>query len=226
MPHSKAPGSIREKKGQMGQSVAQAPRFEPEFDGSLSAWAFTVALKQAWRTRPDYDVDDLMGEARFMFWKIRETYKDRVENQKHFATLFRTAFINRIHRLAELRSKNRSVPASVLSPRHDLFDGIRAKDDGVAEAELNLLIASAPPEIKQLLRAYFPAGEDGEDATARLEVIASRSPVVNGDRIIRPVERENLNNTLCRVSGQDPRKVDMVGRVRRWLGVEAPMAVA
>lgn len=89
--------------GRMVKRVVARPRLSPKFEGPLEWWTINHIKQNLFRTAPYYDFEDLMAEARYVFVKCRRAYPN-VRTPAHFATLYRTAFTNQVHKIAAKRT--------------------------------------------------------------------------------------------------------------------------
>lgn len=153
--------------------------YVPTWEGLIEGWITNFIAKNAWRTAPEYEADDLKQEAFLAFAKCRDRY--HVRDRAHFFSLFRRTFTNRITDLAERRtrrSKFHEAAAGSDGDTQDLLAMRPAAENTLSEAQLNELIDAAPdPELRQLLRVSLngelprSAATDGVRET-RLQILA------------------------------------------------------
>jgi len=100
------------------------------------------------------DVDDLMGEARYVFVKCFRKYWDDEKpiSPEHFAGLFRTSFTNAVHKIALKRSvKHIARNATDVRRRENWMERRQGRFYGFGE--VNLDMSSAPPHLQNIV--YF-----------------------------------------------------------------------
>jgi hypothetical protein len=181
--------------------------FTPEWEGPIRNYAVSTARRQLWKVEtPDFDLDDLMQEARICFWRCCQAYP-QVTEPKHFFALFRSAFQNKIINLAAGRTrKHRDKAVSEVDPDHDLAAMVPG-GEGIDEAYVQLMLEDAPARLARLVAL-----------TAKATVKPRRLRVKHG----RLRRWETDNEFACRVAKQDPTRVDMIKMVRDWLNGEQP----
>lgn len=194
-------------------------RITPIFTGSLQAWAFNYSRQNLWRVRPDLDMDDLMAEAALAFWRCVKAYilveeNKQAKNTKHFASLFHTAFANRVHRLAFKRSHRVMTLSSNNAEGEDLSD-LRPTPADFADAEINLMLADAPAPVKKLVNLLVLHGES-EQALIRLEHLAGKISVAGGHLNV-PDKKESQNERLCRLVDENPQRINLAQMVLNWI---------
>lgn len=181
-------------------------------DEGACAWLVTVCADHFWRVPHWYEFDDLLCDGLECWYRVvahYETKPKRVRNRAHLMRLFKTTFLNHIHKLSKQKTRNRVevlvgdvVPDQPYTRHddHDVWDRIsRPRDIG----EYNRVVAEAPEFLKPLLRALLV------DAPAPyLRALYRRRG--NGTR-------ETLNERLCKIAGYDPTEIDLVGELRMFL---------
>lgn len=167
-----------------------------EMDDGARGWLFRTARDQFWRVAVWYDLDDLVQDGYFTYYRVQKFYPDVVD-RPHIMRLFQISYMNHIHTLAKLarRTNATEVPAAEVDP----FILETITEDELAT--LYTLMAQAPQAVQAALRLYST-----KDGRRRL-----RSTY----RIRKDGTRETLNERLCRLTGFDPGQVDLVTQMRQ-----------
>lgn len=136
------------------------PRREQYLDRGLKGWIITTAHRHAWRIPYWMDDDDLIQEAFICFTICKTRYAHRIEKRSHFMGLFKRIFLNRIHDLANQRSRIEEsgfgeIAASQIMPPDGSVEATLEWHGGIAEdqGELVSTLHNAPEEIRHLLAA-------------------------------------------------------------------------
>jgi hypothetical protein len=75
----------------------QEQKFTPQWEGSIEGYVINSCRKNLWKfARLHYEMTDLVSEAWLVFHDCLEYYPD-VQNAKHFMSLFKTAWFNRMY---------------------------------------------------------------------------------------------------------------------------------
>lgn len=123
--------------------------WKPQFGGAVEAAARNMVRKNAWRLFPEYDFDEAMGEARFLFARIVKRYP-AVREAPHFQTLYLNSLRNLITDLAEKRTKIHSRRETVTDEDgRQVFDPADPFDDSV-ETEFRMFLEELPPDLRAL----------------------------------------------------------------------------
>jgi DNA-directed RNA polymerase specialized sigma24 family protein len=179
-------------------------------DQGMRGFIHKTAWKEFWRVANWYEVDDLVQDGYLSYYKCVKAYPQLIvedptpDQRRHFMALVRTTFVNHI---TDLSNKSSRVPEQALS-RYSADDGGLAWDEilpaQAEEGSVVTLLASAPAEIKQLVKLL--AG----DSKALLAFKRNKKG--------RKAFRETTNEFYCRLLGFDPKYEDVVGRVRAYFG--------
>jgi len=170
--------------------------YKPEFGDAVLAYAKKYLAKNAWRTRPEFELDDLLQEAYILFVRLVARYE--FENPRHFMSMWKRALHNGVVNLARRRTRRGEVSlefgASIPARRDSLL----------AEIDWNTDVAEAPPLVKQLVSRVLGASGKGRKP--------SRTKLVGGGR-------ETTNAFLCHRAGirYDAR---LRPQFESWLGGE------
>ncbi len=155
-------------------------KYTPKWEGPIELHAYKVALREAWRVKPQLDEDDLMQEFFMIFQRCYEYYP-AVVDEPHFFVLYRNALRNFLINQSKKRTRRRkrNTEMDFTDPNFQPVAGM----DPVADAILKM---DAPPPIKRII-----------------------TQLVQGQHRIRRMRRESINNYLCRVAGVNPRHVNL-----------------
>ena len=178
--------------------------FAPTFDcKSIAGWAYTTSVDMLWRCYPEYELDDLMGEAQLAFVKVLRAYPD-VDNIQHFAALFRRTFLNQITSIANKRSRKVGINITDLASDEESIESLEGAtaDDGLGDSAFKP--NQAPPRVRKLIEAFVSTPEKGGMVPRPLYI-------EKGSRRVK----ESLNEFLCRVAGVE--NLDLVGEVLDWV---------
>lgn len=177
-------------------------------DQGMRGYIHSTAWREFWRVANWYEVDDLIQDGYLCYYKCVKAYPGLMveaptqDQRRHFMALVRTTFVNHITDLANKRTR---VPEQALS-RYSAEDEGPAWDEVLPsqaeEGSAMALLASAPAEIKQLVKLL--AG----DGAALLAFKRNKKG--------RKAFRETTNEFYCRLLGFDPKYEDVVGRVRAY----------
>lgn len=166
--------------------------------------------------QPDYDLDDLMGEARLAFMKCVNSYPD-VYDEKHFAALFRTTFTRQLDTIASKRRFRSGIAFTDLGGeiienwfQQNLEDKTPGPEE---EAEVRLMKLEAPPHIRRLLRSLV-------DGPAETNLTPRKIY-----RMVSYLRRQETDNEfLSRLAKVNPRRHDMAQEILNWVrGEQSPL---
>ncbi len=161
----------------------QRPRlaYTPTWQGAVENWTHKFIRQNKWRCDRINGEEDLLQEAYLTFIKISEKYPNVVE-PANFMSLYKRAVWNQMHDRARYLQRKRVLHAETSEDVSDLFEG--RIGEVTNHGHLNLLLAEAPPELRQALL-----------------VIVNNPETLRDER--RSKHRENLNMRLRRILGLD-----------------------
>lgn len=171
----------------------------PKWDQTASKWTWDQAYKNAWRTRPLLDADDLYNEGYLKWIHILDRYPT-VVCQRHAMGLYMRAFKNHI---TDLAIRRRRFPVLFSdAPDQELNDVMEsfADDGGIPVVDAKLDQAGWSKKVGMLLDEF-------QDSWPTRKV------------------GETMNGFLCRVAGFDPRAVDMAALVP-WAALGAAVGAS
>lgn len=133
-------------------------KFVPHWDGPIEGWTIKFLRKQAWRTMPTYDFDDLYQNAYLIFLRLVDHYPNVVD-EPHFQSLYQTSLYNHVNSLANKRTRKREVLSSGMEKddRDELL-ALMGDDGDLAEAEFKEDLEDAPFRVYKVLQAVERAG--------------------------------------------------------------------
>lgn len=170
----------------------------PLLDKGGYAWLVNTARKNYWRVAAWMEVEDLIQEGQACYVKVRAHYPD--QHPAVTMALFKSSYINRLHDLANRRTRQDSeIPYCLMTEADVAFFENRQIDEF---AELLRIAAEAPPVVGRLLMKLF------------------ENPVPLSQPYARKAHRtrETFNERLCRIVGVDPESHDLHTALLELLG--------
>jgi DNA-directed RNA polymerase specialized sigma24 family protein len=149
--------------------------YEPNWGDAILAYATKYLAKNAWRTSPLYELDDLLQEAYLLFVRLVERYEFVGPN--HFMAMWKRSLHNLIVNAAKFRTRRREQP---------LPENLTRLDRSFREVDWKLLLEDAPPAVRQLVTSI-----EGHSAYGRKP---SHQKLAGG-------VRETTGAFLCRRAG-------------------------
>ncbi len=151
-----------------------------EMDQWAMNWLQARARKEYWRVAAWHDVDDLIQDGVFFYYRVVRHYP-HVTERRHLMGLFQRAFINHIHNLSKHRTRMVEEIVDVPEGYDPLYALEQLHEDG-ADVPFEHLLHEAPPEARMVLELLL------------------RDPSI----LLRPYrrrkrQRETLNARLCRM---------------------------
>lgn len=177
-----------------------------QMDEGARLWLFKTAHKNYWRVAPYYELDDLIQDGFVSYYKTVARYKRRVKNRSHMMRLFQMSYVNHIHDLAKLRTRhNRVIANDLVTGDADPLNALAANcsDDTHQLVVFMAALAKAPTQVKQVLLILTTH-------QGRMELCKPYRGKAN---------RETSNERLCRLTGYDPEKTDLVAAVKNYFAV-------
>jgi len=180
--------------------VRQRIVWRPEWNETFESWTKYFVSSNRWRREPYLDFDDLMQEARELFYKLAEYYP-RIIDPPHFMSIYKRSIQNIYHDHARLRRHF----------MHNLELGLMAEEASTPPEErigevtnpgyMVTLLNELPNELQLVLTTL---------ATGRY-----RLKLKKHGKSIPLRERESLNKKLCRTLGLQT-TTDPVGDLYRF----------
>jgi hypothetical protein len=177
-------------------------------DEGARLWLVKTAKKHFWRVSRWHDLDDLIQEGYFAYQYSIYKYPDANAPQ-HRMALFKKIFMSRLHDMANARTR---AAAEVCEA------DLRGGDDESFDQPLSQF--AAPAELESALPALATAPQYVRDALALFGSDEGLARLRSGYRKKtrgRWTCRETLNERLCRLTGYDPKVVDIVAGIRACL---------
>lgn len=147
-----------------------------EFEGSsYQKWAYRYLSANLWRIQHRIgDLDDCMQEAACEFILCKRDYGDKVENEKHFMSLYKRCLFSHVTNISIKDSRNRATlkkvkdtftpqdQRDVLEERENYYDRSTLQNlvQGPVvrpDAELNIRLNESSPELQEVLKIFFNA---------------------------------------------------------------------
>lgn len=111
----------------------------------IEKWTAARIRENLWRCDRSEDFDDLMQQARILFWKLTTEYPI-VNNSNHFFALYKTSLLRRF--VDKSRKRSRAVPSVSIND----VDGVDDRFGYTLNAgHLQLLLEEMPDELKIIL---------------------------------------------------------------------------
>ncbi len=174
-------------------------------DEGARKWMLKTAHKEHWRIASWYDLEDLIQEGYVCYYKVRERYPDATD-RPHIMCLFQRTFTNRLHDLAKRKTRLTEVVMSDFPSSQfidNFWDSLLPVDDEIAT--LYTLINQVTNETKAVLNLLTSeAGRKSLRAVYRVKLGG---------------HRETFNERLCRLTGYDATKTDMITTTRSMLSM-------
>ena len=182
--------------------------FKPEFKGPIEGYVVNGMRANFFRIERTHTREEYMQEAYLVFLRVKSKYEGKVEEPKHFMSLFKRAWANELNDLANKATQERMFVAMPTTYDEDGQRGneIEPVGDLDNDGALATLIRQAPKEVAQVLNLFLVAPQEVLD-------LALQS--------WREKDRRCSNGRsaqICRLLGMDPR-VDVMGRVEEYFSV-------
>jgi hypothetical protein len=163
-------------------------------DQSGTVWLINHAKENLWKVHRWMDLDDLIHDGYLCFALVVKKYP-KIKSVAHRFSLFKSTFENYIKNVARAKRYRRG------EFNFSMFD-----DEAVAQIE-----NTTPCEYAELLKWFSEA--DGL-AKLALSAIMNHPKEFRRKRRKRKGKPESLNDLLCRLTGQDPKTVDLHGALK------------
>lgn len=181
-------------------------------DEGARLWLAKTARRNYWRVSRWYDLEDLIQEGYVAYSKTLRKYPG-VTHAPHRMALFKRVFLNRLHDMANKRTRD----AEEICMSEMLADDASGLPRKVVEF-------AAESSIEEALQVFASAPQYVKDAVALFTREADLVRLRSDYRKVRRGRwlcRETLNERLCRLTGYDPAQVDIVGGIRACLAGES-----
>jgi len=168
--------------------------WRPEWSTPIEKWTAYQISKNLWRFDRMDGPDDLMQQARILFWELGQKYPT-VEDPRHFFALYKTSLLRRF--IDKARTRQRSAIDHLVNA-----EDLTIEEEGVPSnaGHLSLILQEMPDELKTVLHAL---------TSGRVRRRLDRPPVTSTR------QRENHNMRLKRrfsLTLDDP-----VGELKNYL---------
>lgn len=188
------------------------------FDQGLQGWLVDYARKNHWKVQAWIGLDDLIQEGMVAYCICKMRYAERVENKKHFMSLFKRIFSGMIIDMAKRRTNLADLGLAEVCisqiTRPEAADqdqyALELLGGGVAgDAEMEMTIAKASAEVRALINLI----QSGRLATLDNGRLANGH---FGPKMLRNgMRRETTNEFYNRMLGTEG--VDFEGQLRDLL---------
>ena len=184
-------------------------KFEPVYKGPIEGYVRNFVGRNFWRVCRHREYEDLVQDSHVIFLKLKEEYKDTVDNPQWFMSLFMRSFSNHVTNISILDTRNSvEITESCIFSSTDEDSGISedAFYNLTGETEnagyLKVLLMQAPSEVRTVLSVLLNCPAE------TLELV--QNALTRGKDVAG-------NIALCKMVGQDPKYVDLVEKVRQYL---------
>lgn len=164
-------------------------------DAGARNWMRKTALINYWRVATWISLDDLMQDGELYWAIVRHRYHDK--SIPHLMSLFKRAFLNHLHDLANNRTLQTELPFAAMP---DMVVEEAMDNEPCPFAEMVRLLAEAPAQVNTLISRLMADPTPLRRAYHR-----------QADRI------ETTNERLCAMIGLDPFSVDLHAAMRSSL---------
>jgi hypothetical protein len=147
-----------------------------EWTPQIGRWVTAQIIKNLWRFDRVDGFDDVMQEARLLFFKLQRTYPE-VDQPAHLFSLFKTS-LNRMF-IDKARKRQTAITEQ---PLEECTEGMLPNSPLINGAHLSLILEELPSELKTVLGAL---------TSGRVRLMVDR-------RTKKPRIRENYNQRLKR----------------------------
>lgn len=165
----------------------------PKFEGAIEGYVVNFLSRNFWRVEGYIEREDLMQEARCLFYKLQRRYS-YVDNPAWFMSLFKVAFSNEFHGLSNRRTERMSFEACSIDDVDSIMDWVSNEDN---QGLVFVLVEQAPEEVRAVLSLL---------ASAPMELLEE----VAGAWKAQGRRKVEGNSHLCELLGYDPKETDLV----------------
>lgn len=168
------------------------PVWQPTWTPKIESWTAGKIKENTWRFDALHDFDDVMQEARILFWKLEKMYPI-VNEPSHFFALYKTSLLRSFTDRSRLKQKS-PIDQEVVAEEIALNTESPFQNYGY----LNLLLHEMPDELKTVLGAL---------TSGRIRLKLDRPTIAKR-------HRENHNMRLRRRISMET--IDPVGDLRAY----------
>jgi hypothetical protein len=166
-----------------------------EMDRGARGWMVNTARRSYWRVSSWYEFDDLLQDGLMCWVHINRKYP-AVKDRAHMMRLFQMTFLNQITFIAKRQQSSKlEVPV-------DSFEFIPSVALRPIDVEVAQLIKDGPPCLQRLLETM-----NTDNGRRRLRALRR---FING-------RMESKNECLCRILSLDPKQVNVVEVIKKYL---------
>lgn len=121
--------------------------WRPEWNSKIENWTKYQITKNLWRFDTIDGPDDVMQQARILFWQLGQRYPDVIE-PSHFFALYKTSLLRKFHDKARARQRS-IIDQEVVA--EDVAMGMESSMPNYGH--IKLLLEEMPDELKTVLSA-------------------------------------------------------------------------
>lgn len=136
--------------------------YSPEFVGPFEGFVVNHIARNMWRVSSHMDRDDVLQEARLVFYTLRRRYVEsgEVVDPPHFMALFKTSWLRHFNDLSNTDTARRTNEVPYPQQEGDAGVEWQPLGDRDNDGYLALLIEQAPSEVKSVLNLFLSAPQE------------------------------------------------------------------
>ena len=174
-------------------------------DAGAKGWLLKTIRANFWRVATYYDFEDLVQEGYWIYYKIVARYTE-VKTKSQLMALFKVSFINHLHTLANKRTQAGEILlCDILYEETETWFLEKITPPQPDASLFNHLLLNAPEPVKKVLLLF-----SSESSLKKLR----REYKIN-----RRGHRETFNERLCKLTGQDPKAVDLPEMIKGYFNL-------
>jgi hypothetical protein len=156
--------------------------YSPNFEGPIEGWVVNGMKANYFRVENTHSREEYLQEAYLVFLRVKRKYEGKVEEPKHFMSLFKRAWTNELNDLATKATNARMLVAMPML-RSDDGDELEYEPMGELDNEgfLAVLVRQAPREVSMVLNLFCECPSGAAGAGARL--LARQGPPLQPRRL-------------------------------------------
>jgi len=181
------------------------------FSGPIEGYVKNFLRRNHWKVQHTLDFDDSVSEAKLTYIRlIRRLEKNghKVENAKHFMSLFKTAWGRYFIDLSNKDTKKLEKPFRDFATEDNddwLLNSEWMSGSCINTGYFEIVLAQAPKEVKQVLNLFLNAPKETLELAASSWSSSGRDTTILG------------NAFLCKMLDYDPSKINLVSKVKLYL---------
>ena len=181
----------------------------PRYDGVIEGWVVNYLKKNFWRVRRCMEYEDIKQESFVIFLKVKKQYRNVVDNDKWFMSLYKTSFINSFIDISSINTNMSCL--TLIECELNRMESEYAGDEYQAtligdldnDGMMELSLKHAPERIRQII--FILCGKPNRT----YEMLICKWVKLNKKKVYG-------NQMLCEMLGEDCNKVDLVKEVKEY----------